>query len=182
MQRRWTICFAAFGSADGRILQPDKPATAVDSMFAQVKDGAQSKAPPGEVWLSHVSMETATGDNAAQAQRQMTWYYLLSVDVKVPWSISDIDMFPAMNPKASGAASVEDALGSTGEWVAHQWFTGHSPTNCQNGSHAVESGCVMATVKSVHTQHACAHACTHTRAHACTKHSFCSALRIMKSP
>ena len=115
--------------ADGRILQPDKPATAVDSMFAQAKGDVQQKAPSGEVWSTYVTME------------QMIWYYILSIDVKIPWKISEIDLFPSMVSAVSG----------TNKWVAHQWFKGHIPTPCQHGSHALASGCVVATVRYART-------------------------------
>lgn len=141
MASLWILHVVVTARADGRILQPDKPATAVDSMFAQARDGAQSKAPPGEVWSTYVTME------------QMIWYYLLSIDVQVPWKISEIDMFPSMVTATLGATNkvgTADARDEHGGWVAHQWFKGHIPTPCQHGSHAIASGCIAATVRCAH--------------------------------
>ena len=104
-------------------------------MFAQATDGA----PPGEVWSTYVAME------------QMVWYYLLSIDVKVPWSISEIDLVPPMAAVASGIANAVNAADGGGNgWVAHQWFSGHIPTPCQHGSHAIASGCIVASVRHAH--------------------------------
>ena len=101
--------------ADGRILQPDKPATAVDSMFASggaalaatggPPSGAKRHAPPGQVWATSVALSG------------VVWHYVLSVDVKPPWRRRGDDLYPKLARSAEG-------------WVAHAWFTGHAPTPC----------------------------------------------------
>eukprot|EP01052_Picozoa_sp_SAG31_P027806 SAG31_NODE_2634_length_5342_cov_2.253099_2_plen_262_part_00 len=110
---------------DGRILQPDKPATAVDSMFAQ---GGERTAPPGEVWSTFTKFPN-----------DHIWHYLLSIDMKTPWRIHGRDLYPMM---------VETAGTTNENWVAHQWFTGHSPTSCLHGALALASGCVIAHIRS----------------------------------
>ena len=116
---------------DGRILQPDKPLTAVDSMFAQAGgSGLQARAraaPSGQVWATHTILGSAV------------WHYVLSVDVGSPWKIHARDLYPMM-PETTAA--------SEPRWVAHSWFTGHAPTVCAHGSRALASGCVVASVKS----------------------------------
>ena len=121
--------------ADGRILQPDKPATAVDSMFLQptAADGSAlhngARAPPtGQVWATHAIVE------------EMTWHYLLSIGVSAPWKVHGRDLYP-MVPDTVAAAGTDG-------WVAHPWFTGHEPTACTHGSHALASGCVVAAAKT----------------------------------
>ena len=133
---------------DGRILQPDKPATAVDSTFAQRTWTLGSRrAPPGMVWAASTVLSGAT------------WHYVLSIDVDTPWRMHSSDFFPPLTPlpplqqrddQALGAASasaVAVAQPAVAQgWVALSWFTSHRPTACAHGSHAVASGCVAAHV------------------------------------
>lgn len=115
---------------DGRLLQPDKPATAVDSTFALPAAQASSgrAAPPGMVWASHTSLSG------------QTWHHVLSINVSTPWRLHADDLYPPIPPEAAAAA---------GEgWVAHPWFTEHRPTPCANRSRALASGCVVARVRS----------------------------------
>lgn len=104
---------------DGRILQPDKPATTVDSLLAR----EQATAPPG--------MVTAT----STVLGSLAWHYVLSVDVAAPFKLAAGDLYPRME-------------GAPSTWVLHSWFSGHHPTGCVNGSLAVASGCLAATVAS----------------------------------
>ena len=117
-------------AADGRILQPDKPATAVDSMFG---NEATRKPPPGPVWATHTTIGP------------QVWHYILSVDVEKSWTIHGSDLFPVMPNTAS---ELLGAVGPVSEWVAHPWFTGHAPTPCVHGSDALASGCIIAAVRS----------------------------------
>ena len=106
--------------ADGRLLQPDKPATAVDSTFAPLSSGRVP--PPGMVSTTYTRLSSRV------------WYYLLSIDVRTPWNLLDDDLFPLM---ARGEG-----------WLAHPWFTSQAPTACAQGSSALASGCVLAHVHS----------------------------------
>ena len=128
--------------ADGRILQPDKPATSVDSMFAQAFAGSESERSEGaamarttpqplgaEVWTTVVSISG------------VVWHYVISIDVGVPWHIHGSDFWPMLPNTASEAEA-------TAGWVASSWFTGHRPTPCMNGSRALKSGCVVARIFS----------------------------------
>jgi hypothetical protein len=100
--------------SDGRILQPDKPATAVDSTFAL--DG---RSPPGFVWATSTSLA------------DLVWHWILSVDVTTPWKLSGHDLYPPVaNTSGKG-------------WLVHTWFTGHGPTVCTNGSRALATGCIL---------------------------------------
>ena len=126
-------------AADGRILQPDKPATAVDSMFSQGV-GPQT-APPGPVWATSTSFARSGG-----AVSPLVWHYLLSVDVSSPWNVSGRDLYPMIPTGADDEEGMPKGMPEG--WVAHQWFTGHMPTPCIGGSRALASGCVMARVKS----------------------------------
>jgi hypothetical protein len=113
--------------ADGRILQPDKPATAVDSMFAV----AQGKF-EGQVWA------TSTTLGRVEAGSTAVWHYVLSVDVTTAWKIHGTDFYPKMPSMPS----------SVGGWVAHQWFSGHGPTACLHGSKALASRCLSASIRT----------------------------------
>ena len=118
-------------------------------MFAQSKSAARQP-PSGQVWATYVRMG------------ELVWHYVLSVDVKTPWKISGADFFPPIPAATSGGAADSDAVGGSsssspepvlsnggaGGWVAHEWFTGHGPTPCVNGSQALASGCVAASVRS----------------------------------
>jgi hypothetical protein len=161
--------------ADGRILQPDKPATSVDSMFTQafingVGDG-DGDGVNGDVEAS-LRMETSVrttpqphGDaNKLGAQVWTTtvsidavvWHYVLSIDVDTPWHIHGSDFWPTLpNTAHESEATARSATNSaattpprSGGWVAHSWFSGHRPTACVSGSHALSSGCVVARVLS----------------------------------
>eukprot|EP00665_Eupelagonemidae_sp_cell47_P017842 gene17842-biopygen411 len=93
-------------------------------MFAQAQeDGARRRSPRGMVSAA----STAVGPQV--------WHYILSIDVTTPWRLSGDDLYPKMP-------------GGSGGWVAHQWFTGHAPTPCVDGSRALASGCVSASVRS----------------------------------
>lgn len=104
-------------------LQP----TAADGADGTALHGGRTP-PTGQVWTTHAIVD------------EMTWHYLLSIEVSAPWKIHSRDLYPMM---PDTAAAVE-----TDGWVAHPWFTGHSPTACAHGSHALASGCVVAAVKT----------------------------------
>lgn len=121
---------------DGRILQPDRPATAVDSMFAQ----SGSRLPPsGQVWTTSVTLAATAPPKNTSSAAAMVWHYVLSVDVKTPWQIHGSDFYPMMvaEPSQQPEAQLPPI-----KWVAHSWFHGHGPTPCTHGSHAVASGCI----------------------------------------
>merc|ERR1719362_2823599 len=61
------------------------------------------------------------------------WHYVLSIDQREPWRLHGDDLFPRM---------------TQGQWVSRSWFTGHVPTPCTNGSRALKSGCVTASIRS----------------------------------
>lgn len=65
---------------------------------------------------------------------RLIYHYVLSIDVRSPWSLRADDLYPALQ-------------GGEG-WVAAPWFTGHAPTPCVDGSRALASGCVSALVRS----------------------------------
>ena len=147
---------------DGRILQPDKPATAVDSMLIPSAWPSAKAAPPGMVWATSVGISGCT------------WHYVLSIDVGTPWRIHAEDFYPAIPSQlhadglyssipSPGGVSGADAPGAevtdhsppvdveavpSEGWVAHQWFTAHEPTRCTHGQRALASGCVSAHVRS----------------------------------
>ena len=112
---------------DGRVLQPDKPATTIDSLLAHEQATASS------------AMITAS----STVLGTLVWHYVVSMDVAAPYQLSGGDLFPQMADQAADGAA-------TGTWVAHSWFSGLSPTVCANGSLAVASGCVAATVAAAH--------------------------------
>ena len=92
--------------SDGRILQPDKPATAIDSTFSQTTAGART-APEGDIWST---MTTLGGD--------IVWHYLLSIDVKTEWSIHGGDFYPPMPTKTTQLAPNSSVSG----WALHPWL------------------------------------------------------------
>ena len=130
-------------------------------MFAQSKSAARQP-PSGQVWATYARMRPEQVEQVAEPQvgevGELVWHYVLSVDVKTPWKISGADFFPPIPAatSADAAAAESDAVspepvlanGGTGGWVAHEWFTGHGPTPCLNGSQALASGCVAASVRS----------------------------------
>jgi hypothetical protein len=120
---------------DGRILQPDKPATSVDSMFAQ--KGSKRNPPTadgsGLVWATSTTVKSHV------------WHYVLSIDVKSSWRLHGDDLYPKL---AAAVDMTREGGGAAEGWVAHPWFTGHAPTPCVHGSKALASGCVSASVKS----------------------------------
>lgn len=142
--------------ADGRILQPDKPVTSVDSMFAQAftannnrfggysgsKSRVRTTPQPhnvpnklgAQVWATTVSIE------------DRVWHYVLSIDVGIPWHIHGNDFWPNIPDSACDTMQLSATLSSG--WVAHSWFTGHRPTACVNGTYALSSGCIVAKVSS----------------------------------
>lgn len=129
---------------DGRILQPDKPATSVDSMFWQSETGTPARsAPPGHVWAAMTSVKER------EASPGVVWHWILSIDVITPWKLHGADLYPMLPNSAAEQAErlVADRHAEEG-WVVHDWFTGHSPTNCRDGTKAVASGCVRAVVRS----------------------------------
>jgi hypothetical protein len=110
--------------SDGRILQPDKPATAVDSMFVHNGSNPERTAPSGQVWTTFTAFENRV------------WHYVLSIGLQARWRIRGDDFYPSLTT-AQGEG-----------WVAHTWFRQHSPTPCRHGHRALESGCVLASVHS----------------------------------
>ena len=114
---------------DGRILQPDKPATAVDSMLVQPGWRSGRTAPPGMVWATSTALSG------------VVWHHVLSIDVGLPWRLHGNDLYPPMPDVATAPNE---------GWVAHPWFspTAHHPTTCTNGVRALASGCVVAHVRS----------------------------------
>eukprot|EP00937_MAST-01D_sp_MAST-1D-sp2_P001458 g1458.t1 len=132
---------------DGRILQPDKPATTVDSLLAL----EQAPVPATPAMISAASTVLAPGapapalaaaaagsSSTGGGARPFTWHYVLSVDAVAPggYALSANDLFP------------RPAAGDT--FVAHQWFarSGHAATACVNGTRALASGCIAAVVPS----------------------------------
>ena len=141
---------------DGRILQPDKPATSVDSMFAQpplprpsaAEAGVTVRsAPTGHVWATKTRFPD---DTPTSSSYNAVWHWVLSIDVASPWNLHGGDLYPMIPDAAADAAAARGTGAATdGEgWVAHSWFTGHSPTNCRHGAKAVSTGCVSAVVGS----------------------------------
>ena len=122
---------------DGRILQPDKPATAVDSMLAQPAWQSSGRAPPpGMVWASSTVLSG------------VAWHHVLSIDVRSPWSLHGDDLYPTIPTTGVGAGRGSGAAVATDGWVVHPWFTAHRPTPCTHGSSALSSGCVVAHARS----------------------------------
>lgn len=62
-----------------------------------------------------------------------TWHYVLATDIRVPWKLSERDLYPPVSA-ASG-------------WVARRWHAGHAPNLCQQGAAALSSGCIAAVVR-----------------------------------
>mmetsp|Transcript_86928 Transcript_86928/g.246464 ORF Transcript_86928/g.246464 Transcript_86928/m.246464 type:complete len:826 (+) Transcript_86928:58-2535(+) len=108
---------------DGLIMQPDRPATYVDAMFMPGRLGNPRPSPTGMVWATHASVPAAAGGAPS------TWHYVLSIDVRRPWQLSQVDPYPPM-AIASG-------------WVARRWHRGHAPNTCVHGQGAVASGCLI---------------------------------------
>lgn len=144
---------------DGRILQPDKPATSVDSMFAQPSDvdvagagAAWRSSPTGHVWATNTRMHDVNPSGPDGAMSHAVWHWVLSIDVTSPWNLHGSDLYPmipntvadAVGPRGSRTTAKDGGEG----WVAHSWFTGHGPTNCKHGAKALATGCVSAVVGS----------------------------------
>ena len=158
---------------DGRILQPDKPATAVDSMFLQPPHRARDRSGGytgedrlvggdgvggrvGHAWLRTAPSGMVWATSTVLARQ--VWHYVLSIDVRVPWRLHGDDLYPELptsptpDEVADGTTTnvtIHHAASSVGEgWMAHSWFTGHRPTECTPGSDALASGCVQAHVRT----------------------------------
>lgn len=177
--------------------RPDKPLTAVDSMFAQafaksvdgggdgdgeayadssVSSGGDSASGGVRVGKSTRSTPEPHGDATKLGAQVWTtttsidnvvWHYVLSIDVGKPWHIHGSDFWPMLPNNPTEAAAKEEAAaaaaakaavdgssaatthsGSSHGWVAHSWFSGHQPTACVDGTHAISSGCVLVRVVS----------------------------------
>jgi hypothetical protein len=106
-------------ASNGRILQPDKPATAVDSTFAFAAAAdttthashathaphashathathaahahAARTAPPGMVWATYTALD------------EHVWHYILSINVTSQWKLHAHDLYPALLPPTDPA-------------------------------------------------------------------------------
>lgn len=117
--------------SDGLIIQPDRPATHIDSMFDSStwlgaettfshKTGQQNA--HGHVWTTHAAVRRGRSGKSTG----LSIFYVLSIDLHQGWQLSEDDFYPAMSA-ASG-------------WVVHRWSS-----ECANGANAVSSGCVLPT-------------------------------------
>ncbi|CAE8604655.1 unnamed protein product [Polarella glacialis] len=106
-----------------------RPATSIDAMFMQ-----QSLSNPrsplvlgGMVWSTFASVPPSAA--LSSSSRHPTWHYMLSIDVKEPWRLSELDFYPTLTASAG--------------WVVHRWHEGNMPAPCHDGAKAVESGCLL---------------------------------------
>eukprot|EP00041_Stephanoeca_diplocostata_P024395 m.617139 g.617139 ORF g.617139 m.617139 type:complete len:972 (-) comp22517_c4_seq1:103-3018(-) len=106
----------------GALLQPDKPATAIDVYFAS------TTAPPGHIWNTYASVGGAE------------YHYSLSIDVSTPYAVQSSDFWP---PLPSGIRYVNRMWHKRGSTLA-------ASDACHDGASAVASGCVMTSLPSVH--------------------------------
>ena len=113
---------------DGLIIQPDRPATAVDAMLMptalvhkRLGAGLPSRqAPKGMVWTTYARVGMAS------------WLLVLAIDVNQPWALSEADFYPRVH--------------ATSGWVARRWHSEHVSTACNVGEAAVSSGCITGKV------------------------------------
>ena len=122
--------------AAGRLLQPDKPFTAIDATFARAgqdprgpppngtcKSAWMSKADGGAVWSSFTQLNAG-----GAAPPAAITHHVLAINVSRPWVLQRNDLWP----RATASAV----------YVSRRW---DSSRPCQNGSAAVASGCVTAS-------------------------------------
>ncbi|CAE7252706.1 Cbr3, partial [Symbiodinium natans] len=109
---------------DGLLLQPDKPATAIDAVYMQSLE-ARTVPPPGLVW--------ATYSQVRGAAKGQIWHYALSIDLPRPWQLQPDDFYPSLDMAR--------------RWVVRRWHRNHRPNLCVNGSEALVSGCLLAEIR-----------------------------------
>lgn len=127
--------------AAGRLLQPDKPLTAIDATFS--REGQESRGAPngrcksawmsgadgGAIWTSFTRLGDAAGANLPSSDALT--HYVLAINVSRPWTLARTDLWPP-------------ALASS-TYVSHRW--GRS-AQCVHGTRAVASGCVELSTPS----------------------------------
>lgn len=88
--------------ADGTILKPDKPATAIGSTFTPA-------APAGEVWATHVTVEVSNGSTPTT---RVSWNYILASGLTAAYALqpADLDI-----PLAAATAMEDHIYGWNGQ-------------------------------------------------------------------
>ena len=123
--------------ADGWLLQPAKPPTAVDAQYdgRVAPAGGWAAAGGAQVWTTYTNISHAGQPLASEeAGAGLITWLVMSIDVETPFTLDPSrDLYPALGV---GQATV--------------WRSWHDSAHCVNGSHAVASGCVTLGVPKVH--------------------------------
>ena len=120
---------------DGLVIQPDRPVSFVDAMFSP-------SFPHGShIWGTYADVEL----EFAVAPLLRT-FYVLSIDVSIPFQLSERDLYAAIKGTTE-AARWSPRMAAKDGWLARRWFK----SSCINGSAAVASGCVLPPISSAAT-------------------------------